>query len=50
MYFAVVTMALSHDYDTIHAEKACAHMCDFCMTDFMFRTDHGINARTEAHA
>ena len=39
---------LSHDQDTIHAEKGCAEMCDFCMATLMFLTGHGIMARTYA--
>ena len=41
---------LSHDQDTIHAEKACAEMHDFCMAAVVFLTGHGIKARTHAHA
>ena len=37
---------LSHDQDTIHAEKECAEMCDFCMAAMVFLTRHGIKART----
>ncbi len=41
---------LSHDRDTIHAEKRCAEMHDFHMAILMFLTGHGIKARTHAHA
>ena len=41
---------LSHDQDTIHAEKGRAEMCDFCISALMFLTGHGIRARTHAHA
>ncbi len=41
---------LSHDQDTIHAEKGCAEMRDFCMAALMFFTGHGIKARTHAPA
>ena len=40
---------LSHDQDTVHAEKVCAEICDFCMAALMFLTDHGTKARTHAH-
>ena len=42
-------LVLSHDPDTIHAEKGSAKMCDFCMAAVMFLTGHGIKARTHAH-
>ena len=41
---------LSHDQDTVHAEKVCVEMCDFYMAALMFRTGHGIKARTHANA
>ncbi len=33
---------LSHDQDTLHAEKWCAEMCNLCMAELMFRRGHGI--------
>ena len=41
---------LSHDRDTIHAEKGCAEMCKFRMAALLFLTGHGMRARTDAHA
>ena len=41
---------VSHDQDTIHAEKGCAEMCDFYMAALMSHTCHGIKARTHARA
>ena len=41
---------LSHDQNTIHAEKGCAEMRNFHMAAVMFFTGHGIKARTFAHA
>ncbi len=41
---------LSHDQNTIHAEKGCAEMYDLHMAALMFLTGHGIKARTHAHA
>ena len=37
---------LSHDQDTVHAEKGCAEMCDFHVAALMFLTGHQIKART----
>ncbi len=44
------TGPLSHDQDTIHAEKGCAEMRDFCISDLMFLTGHGIKAGAHACA
>ena len=39
--------SLSYDQDTIHAEKACVEMRDFCIAALMFLTGHcGIKGRT----
>ncbi len=43
-------LSLSHDQDTIHAEKGCGEMCDICMAALMFLTGQGIKARTHAYA
>ena len=43
-------MILSHDQDTVHAEKGCVEICGFCMAALMFPTDHGIKARTHVRA
>ena len=43
-------MILFHDQGTIHAEKRCAEMYDFCMGALMFPTGQGIKARTHAYA
>ena len=40
---------LSYDQDTIHAEKGCVKMCDFCLAASMFLTGHGIKAGTHAY-
>ena len=40
---------LSHDQDTIHAEKGHAEMHDIHMEALMFLAGHGIRARTHAH-
>ena len=40
---------LSHDQDTIRAEKGCAEMHNFCVAALMFLAGHGIKARTHAH-
>ena len=42
-------LSLSHGLDTIHVEKGCAEMHNFCMAAVMFLTGHGIKARTHAH-
>ena len=42
-------MYLSHDQDTIHAEKGCVEMRDSHMAALMYLTGHGIKARTHAH-
>ncbi len=49
---SLITLRLSvssHDQDTIHAEKVCAEMHNFCMVTLMFLTGHGIEARTHTH-
>ena len=38
----IIHAILSHDQDTIHVEKECAEMCNFCMAALMFLTGHGI--------
>ena len=50
MPFVVGVSALSRDQDTIHAEKGCAELRDFCMAAIMFLTGHWIEARTHVHA
>ena len=42
------TIMLSYVQDTIHAEKGCAEMHDFCMAALMFCTGHGIKAGIHA--
>ena len=44
-----VSQILSHHQDTIHAEKGCAEMYNFCMAALMFLTGDAIKARTLAH-
>ena len=39
---------LSHDLDTIHAEKECVEICDFHTAALMFLTGHGIKGRAHA--
>ena len=46
---SVMLSELSHDQDTIHAERGCVEMCNFCMAALMFLSGHGIKARTHAH-
>ena len=41
------SVALSHDHDTIHAEKGWVEMCNFHMAALMFLT--GIKARSHVH-
>ena len=41
---------LSHDQDTVHAEKGCVEMHDFYMTALMLLTGHGMKAGILAHA
>ena len=41
---------LSHDHDTIHAEKGYVEMQDFCSAALMFLTGHGIKARIHVRA
>ena len=43
-----ITNDLSHQQDTIHAEKWCTEMCNFRMAALMFLTGHGI--KTYAHS
>ena len=42
--------SLSHNQDTIHAEKGCAGMHDFHIAALMFLTGHRIKARTYTYA
>ena len=44
-----ISLELSYGQDTIHAEKGCVEMLDFCMAALMFHTGHGTKARTHAH-
>ena len=47
--YCLEVATLSPDQDTIHEEKGCTDMCDFCMAALMFLTGHGMKVRTHAH-
>ncbi len=46
----VLVNLLSHEEDTILAEKRCAKMNDFCMAALVFLIGDVKKARTNAHA
>ena len=48
LYFMHLLLS-SHNQDTIHAEKWCVEIHNFCMADLLFFTGHGVKARTHVH-